>query len=453
MGLLEGIISFFKRIFSPKPKAKEAGKEEIEFSSPSELLSFIEARVSKEKEELEKNSLIKFSEVKHYVKELRLSLDELKATDIKIEEGDPKLRRIVATSKETLLQHLNSLIKKLEPPSSREYDALKNYCLNSSSLLESEINSLGKSIAYTSFILKEPMKKLGLKIKELNSIFVDLRKLFEEKKGLSFLPQLKSRLAEIQKKLFELKELQKAVKIEEKNLASLEKKLKESTGGLISLKNSPEALECNRVLEEIDELERKKNDLKEKLLELFAPIDKPLKRLSQLIESGQFPAGPEETQVLTALSSDPFTALKRDPKALHIKKILSYLKELIEKETISLKEKEKDKKLESIEGLLSLNFFDKFFWEFNSIEVKFSELEKGLRKHFITSKILEIEKTIEGIERSLHEKKEELSELAQGIERNTDEVQLLENSISSSASSISGQKIIFSLQKKGAENE
>jgi len=453
MGLLDGIISFFKKIFSSKPEVKETQEEKMYSSIPSELLSFIEARVSKEKEELEKNSLIKFSEVKHYIKELRLSLDELKAASVKMEEGDPKLRRIVATSKDNLIQHLNSLIKKLEPPSSTEYDALKNYCLNSSSLLESEINSLGKSIAYTSFILKDPMKRLGLKIKELNSIFVDLRKLFEEKKDLSFLPQLKSQLAEIQKKLPELKESQKMVKLEEKNLGSLEKKLKESNGELISLKNSPEASEYNKALEEIDELEKKKNELKGKLVELFAPIDKPLKRLSQLIESEQFPASPEEIQVLAALSSDPFTSLKRDPKAVHIKKILSYLKELIEKETISLKEKEKDKKLESIEELLSLNFFDKFFWEFNSIEVKFSELEKSLRKHSITSKILEMEKTIEGIERSLQEKKEELSELAQQIERKMDEVHLLENSISSSASSISGKKILFSLQKKGAENE
>jgi len=431
-------FNIFKGLFGKKEEPKKPEPIELEFSK---VIPFIEKKISSESASLEKNVFSKLSEVKRGLKELKAELKNLKETSVETTEGNYKLRKIVNTSKNNLYTHMLSLAEKLSPPSSTDFKELKGYSFNSCKLIGEEINSFGKSIVYTGIILKEPVKVIGEKVKELNSTFTSLKELFESNESFFVFPEVKSSIKKTESKISELDSVKNAINYLKGEISSLEEKMEEKKKELSSLKNSSEASSYNKLIEEKNALTQKKQDLKTDLMQTFSPIEKPLKRFLKLVESRQFVLDKEEEILLNSYLKDPFLALKRDPKGVGLKKILSFLKQLINDNSITLKEKEKEKKLTEIERLLSLDFFDKVFWEFNSIEKEFLEAEKELKTSSLSSKIKSLEEAISSLEKELLNKKSTLIEERKKKERVMEETTLLVHSIESKSSSIAKQPI------------
>lgn len=436
-------------MFGKKEEPKKPEPIELEFSK---VIPFIEKRISSDSASLEKEVFSKLSEVKRGLKELRTELKNLKETSVETTQGNYKLRKIVNTSKNNLYTHMLSLTEKLQPPSSTDFKELKEYSFDSSKLIGEEINSFGKSIAYTGIILKEPVRAIGEKVKELNSTFASLKDLFESNESIFLFPEVKSSIKKTESKLNEIDTVNNSINSLKEEISSLEEKISKKKKELSSLKNSSEASSYNKLIEEKNSLMQEKQDLKTDLMQTFSPIEKPLKRFLKLVESRQFVLEKEEELLLNSYLKDPFLALKRDPKGVGLKKILSFLKQLINDNSITLKEKEKEKKLSEIERLLSLDFFDKVFWKMNSIEKRFLEAEKQLKNSSLSSKIKSFEEELSSIEKELLNRKNALIAEGKKKERLMEETTLLLHSIESKSSSIAKQPIsinpLFERNKK-----
>ncbi|MBU2100121.1 hypothetical protein KKB11_02725, partial [Candidatus Micrarchaeota archaeon] len=150
-------MGFLDKLFGGKKQEKTKTVEELKLDF-SEVTSFSESFYAKEFDEISKEIFSRFSEVKHLLKELELVLNELEKEKVSQDEGHKKLRKIVDTSKKTLIEKMRHLNSKLTPPNSADFIELNSYCDSSLKLLESEINSFGKNIAYTGIILKEQIK-------------------------------------------------------------------------------------------------------------------------------------------------------------------------------------------------------------------------------------------------------------------------------------------------------
>ncbi|MDO8627798.1 MAG: hypothetical protein Q7K42_04995 [Candidatus Diapherotrites archaeon] len=168
----------------------------------------------------------------------------------------------------------------------------------------------------------------------------------------------------------------------------------------------------------------KKTKIREKIFELMAGVEKPMRRFLQLAESGAFPMQFEEKELLNEYLSNPFNAVKKDIKAEKLKKFLTQLKSLIENETIGLKDKEKEKKLHAVDFLLSFNFFDNVFWELNKVETQTLELTKQIEKIELGRKLNYLEAETKRIEKELEDKQIELIKTKAIIDKSNNALQL-----------------------------
>ncbi len=401
MGLFDGIFG-----------KKEVKEQEIELEL-SKAISFSDEFFSAAFAEIQKDVFSRFSEIKHLLNEIKLVLSELKEKQIELNEGNPRLRKIALTSRNTLIEKMNLLASKLEPPVSNELNEFSVYCSSSLELLESEVNSFGRNIAYTGIVLKEPIKNLGEKMNELRKVFLELKKLLDSKKNLLLLPEIKSGIEKIGVLVNEKKDsvsaendLIKRISHEENSLADLRK-----------------------------ELEKKRNSVESKKLnELLFPAEKLMKALEKLSDSGRFVLKEEEKAILGLYLSNPFLALKKDNKGEELKKIFNFIKKLVSEGKISLKEKEKQKKLAVLDELLLFDFFGEFFWKLNETEKNLIETEKEISLLDISSEISSLEKKeaysenlIKSLSAELESQKTKTKRLSE--EKNS-ELKLLEKNLS-----------------------
>jgi len=439
-------MGFLDKLFGKKEETAEVKKEELLLNF-SEVPVFVDDFYKKSFSEIDKEIFSRFSEIKHLVKELELQLNELEALEIKENEGNRKLRKIVSTSKKTLINKMRVLQSKLIPVASTDFIELNSYCTNSLNLLESEINSFGRNIAYTGIVLKEPIKKLGEKINELKSVFIKTKELFDSKKGLVLFPEIKETVSGLKKTIesnadsLKLeKEILNKVSLAEKEIGFVELELKK-------LQNSNEVIQLNKLFEEKKNLAVQKQGMKSKLIELFYPIDKLLRVFGKMVEAKRFPLSKEEESLLVSYSSNPFIALKKDNNALTLKKFFGYIKELVLTNKISLKEKEKAKKLSVLDELIKYDFFGEVFWKFNEIEKKSIEIESKINSLDISSKMSSLNERISSFKNSKQENLRETERQQNTSKKLSFEANNSKNELEKKLSDFSGKTIVLSLKQ------
>ncbi len=436
-------MGFLDKLFGSKKK-EEKKREKLSLNL-TKVNDFSDKFYSKEFSEIQKEVFSKFAEIKHLVKELEALLQELEVLDVQQTEGNPKLRKIVITSKKTLTDKMRNLIAKIAPPNSGDFIELNSYCNNSVKLLGSEVN-FGRNIAYTGIVLKEPIKKLGEKIAELNSVFLDTKKLFESKKGLALFNEVKENYSrvkqEIESKKDSLvleKEISSKLFLIEKEFDSVQTKLKES-------ETSIEATQFKRLMEEKTILVEKKQVMKTKLIELFFPVEKLLRVFRKMVEAKRFILSKEEQSILVSYLSNPFLALKKDNNAETLKKIFNYIKQLVLEGKISLKEKEKEKKLILLDDLIKYDFFTNIFWEFNQIEKKLNEIESNINSLSVSGKISSLKDELASLTNSKNNQLKELENQKNNTQKIENQISKLKQYLEESLSNFSDKDIEISFK-------
>ncbi len=435
-------MGFLDKIFGKKEEAVKP-KEKIELKF-EEIPIFLEKNYSQGFGEVSKEIFSKISEIKHLLKETETQLKELEKEKIEENEGNNRLRRIVITSKKTLIEKMKNLLYKLSPPASNDFFELNSYCENSIKLLKSEVNAFGKNIAYTGIVLKEPIKKLGERIKELNSVFSETKKIFDSKKSLFLSAGIKGSFSKAKAKIQQKSDSSALEKEISSKISSVERNLEELQEKLKKLESSAEAEEFKKLLEEKKSLNEKKHEMKNKLIELFYPIDKLLRTFRKLVESKRFILKEEEKILLTTYLSNPFLALKKDTEAAALKKLLNYIKESVKKGTISLKEKEKEKKISALNSLLEYDFFNEVFWKLNEIDKKLIETEGKISSLDISDKISSLEGEIISLKDSRESSLKESKNQKNKTEKISSEISSLKEVLEEKLSDFSEKEVKIS---------
>lgn len=437
-------MGFLDKIFGKKEQA-EVKKEELSLKF-EEIPVFLDKHYSSSFTEIEKEVFSKLAEIKHLIKELDESLLRLEKQKVEQNTGHSKLRKIVTTSKKTLIDKMRNLSSKLIPPASTDFIELNSYCSNSVKLLETEITAFGRNIAYTGIVLKEPVQNLGKKINELQSVFLETKKLFDSKKGLVLLSPAKKSFEETKEKIDSKKNSLLSEQEILKQIDGAAEKIREEQKKLKSLEDSIEAKQYKNLLKDKISLSEKKQQIKTKLVELFYPIEKLLRVFRKLAEANRFVLTPEEKVLLTSYLSNPFLALKKDNKAETLKKMFHYIKGLIDDGKISLKEKEKEKKINALNQLMEYDFFENFFWELNEIDKKLNEVEARISSLNISAKISSLKNEIASLSHSKENYSNELKKQKNKTQNLSQEIVLLKNSLEERLSDFSEKKITVYLK-------
>ncbi len=399
MGLIQKKIELF---FGKKNTAKEISFEEAN--------GIIESEIAAEEKALCDFASGKFAEIKHLLSELSRNSEEMEKHEIRVDEGNKAYRQIVSTSQKNLARHLKGIPGKIAPPSRLDAAFVRRYAPAALRAVSADLMPYWKNIALARLMLRDEVKAIGASLQELHTALEGLDNAAFSQKWQS-LQAAKSAFEKTAKKKSELSvisqkrdETQKTIADGSKSLATLcselsEKELSKDAQRLKSLEDGAVALE------------RRKEQVVSEFNSEIAPLEKVLKRLSQISETGDS-LTQREKELLKMLLSSPFSAFISDPNGVGCKSIFSKAADSISKGNVRLKEGEVEKKLAAINSLLSKDFFSEYFWETNKIEAELLKVQKEISGFGFSSEISSLRSEVLAVQKALEKQKVELSQLS-----------------------------------------
>ncbi len=398
-------MGIFGKIFGKKA-AEKSGQQEgkpVEVGL-QDLEEWIEQKTSSQRNEFDRKIMSKFAEIKGTMQEIKKQLDELSEKEISTEEGNRRLRKIVDTSKQGMLRSMQSLLERLKPPQTSDYKALSDYCNNSSALLQAEISAFGKNIAYTGILLQAEVKKIGELINALAQQFSEIRAIFGES-GVMYITQIRHKTMEIEVEISAKNALQEALPKIGQEIALLESGKEDAIKSANALKVSDDYAELQGLQEGRAKLLSQKQASKEKILQALAPLEKPLRKLQNLVSNRQFAlANRQEENALNQYLVNPLLAIAEDAEAKVLKALLGALQQSIDSGLIDFKdEKEKEKKCAAISELLQSASMRQEFSEYLRLNEQIANAEKELQESSIARRISDAEANARQIERNIQE--------------------------------------------------
>lgn len=210
---------------------------------------------------------------------------------------------------------------------------------------------------------------------------------------------------------------------------------------LNSLKNSPEMVQVKALEKRKNELLERKKEVIERVVVMFGECEKPIRRFLQLASSGKYVITVEEQELLRLYLHDPNWAIRKDPKAVSLKKMLSEIEALVKDSKIVLKEKEKQKRLESLARLREFDFFGEVFWNLNSIDVDQNNISAKLKEIPFTHRVSALEGELSGVEKKIVEKKTQLRSHSVKIAQKNSQIVLLKQELEKELNRLFGEEI------------
>ena len=402
MGLFEWLFGWF---FKSKKTARKTEVLEAE-----KTLSYVEEACAVDSKSLEKEIFSRLSEVKHLLKTLDSAIDEARRKNVSLDEGNFGLRRIVVTSRDGLLNRFSQLSKKLEPPKTTTVYEIYQYAVASKKIVREEVIQSRKNIAYSKALLAEEIKAIGQSLEEVDWVFSSMQESFE-KNRVADLAEFRKNFSGLESAIKEQETIEEEYK---KSLALVNDtalKTKRLSIDIDELMNSSFAHELSGLEARKKVLFDEKGALRQKFLAVLEKVDKPLTRFLKIASSSDGVVPHEERDLANTYFQNVLVASKRDPKGEQLKKILSRVLAMVEDGTISMKEKEKEKRVQALREVMEYDFFSEVFWKLNSLESEIMAIERKISEFPLNKKISEAEHELASAKRELSAAQETVNSL------------------------------------------
>lgn len=356
------MMNFFKKFLKPK-------EETIKLSSIKKWLDDNTGEVQKVKE--------KIKEVESLKSEIVENLKVLEKVDISQSKVEDKVKSIVKGNLPAYTNAINLFLKRVIPPEGVNHISLEVFCDS----FETEFKSLNKRTFRNFQIIRELVGK------ELEDVAKGVKKLE------MLVGEVKKDSGKV-KKLAKIKEkvdfIEHSLDNKEKNRSrreELEKEKEELMNSCEKTKKDLEKEKSGKKAKDLEDLksEEKKvcdhlKDLDNKLLTLFSPLQKALKKYNNLCF----------IKKVDSYIEDPVKTLLKDSN-LEILKFLADIKKMVEEGKINLKDDKKKKTLESLESL-DESFLKKFIEDNSLLKGKIASVKDEIKKNSILKEIEDLEK-------------------------------------------------------------
>lgn len=401
MGLIETIMEFLLG-----RKTEPAGQHDFEGAQ-----KIAADELALKEKGLSEFASVKFAEIKHLLSRLSKSAAYLEGQKIDLSAGNEAFRRIVSTSQKNLARQLKGLSQKLSPPTAISPDSVREYCARAAQAIASDLMPYWKNIALAKLLLKDEVKEIGDNLKELALAIEALGAKCSDEKTAQL-----SRLARISEKIsgtsMLLRELESKVAAAKRDFSAAQAEHISLARSLEEKKDSPQAERMLELDSQIMSFESKKEEIVSRLNSALAPLEKVLKRLRSIAQSGDA-MGAREKEVLALMLENPAGMIISDPKGEVARRVFSKAKELVQKGSISLKDSERQKRIGGLDALAAKDFFSEYFWELNKAQAELAQCQKERAGLTLSSEIGSLEGSLASAKKRLEEAKSAL-ERAQG---------------------------------------
>lgn len=376
------MIGFFKKFLKPK-------EESIQFS---ELGRWLDNNSGLQKIQ------DAFKELEVLKSEIVESLKILGSVDVSKSKVEDKVKFVVKGNLPAYINAINLFLKKVVPPKEIDHISLEIFCDS----FESEFETLNKRTFRNFQIIRElvgkeleyvakSVKKLELLVKDIKKDSVKVKEIAEIKEKIML---IKGSLENKERNKLKEKELRKKEEELTQSCESINKEIEE-------LKKSDKAKNLEALKAEEKKVSNKVKDLNNKLVTLFSPLQKSLKKYNNMCF----------IKKVDSYIENPVETLLSDSE-LEILKFLRDVKKMVEENKINLKDDKRKKTLESLDKL-NEDFIKRFMENRCSLKEELSSIKNKINASTVLKEIEDLEKEyninrfkVEDVERDINKIKD-----------------------------------------------
>ncbi|MBN1502210.1 hypothetical protein JW930_01590 [Candidatus Woesearchaeota archaeon] len=370
-------ISFLRRIFSVQPEetkipAIELGEWLDSFSE--DKLGAIKKRIKDNLDSLQE-SLLKVSQ----------AVNSLSNSELTNENLSPRELHVVKGNKMSYVKKAEHFLSAVNIPK-QDYGEIAFFC----NWFENELEDFSKSTIKGYYILKnyfgDDAYNVATNIKSVEERVISLKELVNSKE-VKLLNQFFERIKEFNISIIRANKLTSELAECEKELKSLIERIESVNNKINVLKNSSDFELYNKLENEKVSIEKQLKDIKIDLSKKFLGMQRALKKFEHA--SGE--------NLVRKYLSDPINTLLEDT-SLAIVDVLQRLKKEVDKDKISLKEKNKKKVQESVEKL-DKDYFDRISAKIKQLQEQKSLLNTQIEKQTVMMNYKELQYQLEHLDR------------------------------------------------------
>jgi len=207
------------------------------------------------------------------------------------------------------------------------------------------------------------------------------------------------------------------------------------------LTRSQELKDVEKIQYELDQIEKRVVRLRGEAASAISGLQRPFKKMRKLALDGKHPLGRDKFGVLDLCIDEPLEAFLSDERDLpRLTALLQDLKGIIEGGQIELNPRERRKRLEQIQSMLSGALLE-MRREYDNVLVKKAENEQTYMSSSVLKRRAELEKSLEAHRSELEKIQSELKVLSREMEKIEEEIGRGKSKLESEASIVLGVKL------------
>jgi len=432
-------LSFLEKIFGRK-------KEEVPERTPEkkdEILSIEDAEncLSKKFEEklepFKENANKIYQEIQSAADDMQKSLDELAEARF-TERVDPELLQNVVSHRTSFIRKMKIMIKQLKAPMQSDFDPIIVYSHSISlAISETNQNTLNDYRFVDRLFEKEGGKTIE-SLKDIKKISDNLRSLIKSSiDGLSSVRNAQNDLKLLKEEMDVLYQMKKNLETLGSRLSELKSRNEKEIEDAKKFESGKEWIYFNEFLEKRKDTREKISNLKSEIMQIISGIEKPLKKLKNLVDKEIVKIDDKKT--LEKYVNSFLDTMIEERGSETANSILKTLQENISEGKIDLKNREKE--MAEIKWILENNLFENFLKKYLLLEDELKELEKNIDKRDEPNIKNRIESEIKDLERQTEITSSEIEKVEKQIDKMENSINERKNSLEESLAVLANRKI------------
>lgn len=338
--------------------------------------------------------------LKELVEDLKSKIKILEDTDV--EYGghiENRVKSVVFGHRTNYIRLLNQFIESIDFPEEIEHKAVYDFYSKTFESLNKFSNETIKTFYTVQHLFHKQTEDIA-KIMKLFDKKLQSIKLSIEKNNIHLIEQAKNKINELNNEIKKKDDFAKSLDEINQKLAASKQSRIDFTSRLEELKQSRDYLELRNLKIDNNKLEMDINFIESDLIQLFSPLEHALKKYQKIALEDDDLIGKYVDKAPSALILD---------ENLKIIKILLNLKNSVLSGSIELKDKKKEKTIETIDKI-DKNVLDGFLTKRKELFDKKKEIEEQINANKILDSVKEIEYKIDHVTNLIVKLKAEIEE-------------------------------------------
>jgi hypothetical protein len=423
-------------------KKKEEASEDIsekkdEILSIEDVETYLSKKFDEKFEPFKETANKTYQEIQSAADDMQKRLNEL-GEAIFTERVDPELLQNVVSHRTSFIRKMKIMIKQLKAPMPSDFDSIIAYG-HSISLAISEANqNTLNDYRFVDRLFEKEGGKTIQSLKAIKKISDNLRSLIKSSiDGISSVRNAQNDLKLVKEETDVLYQMKKNLETVDTKLSELKSRNEKEREDAKKFESGKEWIYFTELLEKRKDTAEKISNLKSQIMQNISGIEKPLKKLKNLVDKEIVKVDDKKT--LEKYVNSFLATMIEERSSGTANSILKTLQENISEGKIDMKNRENE--LAEVKWILENNIFEDFLKKYLLLEDDLKELEKNINKRDEPNIKNRMESEIKDLERQAEITSSEIEKVKKQVDKMENSINERKNSLEESLAVLADKKI------------